>query len=155
MKPLILILSLAVVVPLTLDLLAQGFEVPELTLTEIAAEADAVLDRYERLVRMPTIAPVEVEDIATSLLELEFEFVDLQSRFADRIHGATWLRRGLFMFDGKQFLSADGSAADIQRVVGGDVFGTGNSDSVELVGNGQDGCGHDISGVFGIRRRVG
>ena len=84
---------------MTLDLLAQGFDVPELTLTEIAAEADAVLDRYERLVRMPTVAPIEVEDIATSLLELEFEFVDLQSRFADRIHGATWLRRGLIMFD--------------------------------------------------------
>lgn len=84
---------------MVLDLLAQGFDVPELTLTEIAAEADAVLDRYEQLVMMPTVAPVEVEDIATSLLELEFEFVDLQSRFTDRIHGATWLRRGLIMFD--------------------------------------------------------
>ena len=42
-----------------------------------------MLDRYEQLVMMPTVAPVEVEDIATSLLELEFEFVDLQSRFTE------------------------------------------------------------------------
>lgn len=78
---------------MVLDLLAQGFDVPELSLTEFANQADTLLDRYEDLVQMPTTAPLEIEDTATSLLQLEFEFADLQSRFADSIHGATWLRK--------------------------------------------------------------
>ena len=84
---------------MVVDLLAQGFDVPELSFETIAGHAEELLAKYERLVDTPTEAPVEVVDIATSLLGLQVEFDDLQARLDDRVHGATWLRKGIVMID--------------------------------------------------------
>ncbi len=77
---------------MVVDLAAQGFEVPELSLESIAAEAESLLAEYERMFVTRIEAPVEIEDIATCVLGLDVGFEDLQARFNDRVHGALWLQ---------------------------------------------------------------
>ncbi len=76
-----------------------GFEVPELSPAAIEAAADAVLADYERKLGMPMAAPIEVEDIATVLLELDVDFADLYSRFGDRTHGALWMCKRMILIE--------------------------------------------------------
>jgi hypothetical protein len=78
---------------MVVDWLAQGLEVPPLSPARIAAEADAVLRDYADLVGAETLAPIEVEDIAVSLLKLSVGFDNLQDSFDDRVHGAIWFSR--------------------------------------------------------------
>jgi len=84
---------------MVVDLAAQGFDVPELSLKTIAAEADAVLAEYERLFSTSIEAPIEIEDIATCVLELDVGFEDLQARFDDRVHGALWFESRTIRID--------------------------------------------------------
>ncbi|MFN3189191.1 MAG: ImmA/IrrE family metallo-endopeptidase [Aureliella sp.] len=81
------------------DLEAQGFDVPELSLQSIAAEAEAVLAEYEQMFGSRVEAPVEIEDIATCVLDLDVGFEDLQARFNDRVHGALWLQSRTIRID--------------------------------------------------------
>ncbi|WP_436715522.1 hypothetical protein U8335_24410 [Roseiconus lacunae] len=82
-------------------LLAQGFDVPELSFQTITGHAEDLPAKYERFVNAPTETLVDVVDIATSLLELQVEFDDLQARMDDRVPSATWLRKGIVMITTK------------------------------------------------------
>lgn len=84
---------------MVVDLLAQGIDVPELSPETIAVMASELLADYERMVGANNEAPIEVVDIATSLLGLEFAFADLQTEFEDRIHGVLYTRRRLIHID--------------------------------------------------------
>ena len=55
---------------MVVDLLAQGIEVPPLSSRQIAAEADAVLAEYAKRFGPITKPPIEIEDVATSVLPL-------------------------------------------------------------------------------------
>jgi hypothetical protein len=51
-----------------------------------------LLAEYEQMFGTSVEAPVEIEDIATCILDLDVGFEDLQARFNDRVHGALWLQ---------------------------------------------------------------
>jgi len=75
------------------DWLAQGLEVPPLSSARIAAEADAAFREYADLVGEETLAPIEVEDIAVSLLKLSVGFDNVKDSFDDPVRGAIWFSR--------------------------------------------------------------
>lgn len=75
---------------MVVDLLAQGIEVPEMSRDEIVAAADRVLDDYAAMMQQPVTDPVDVLDIATSLLGLSFGFSDLIRDRGEGLHGALW-----------------------------------------------------------------
>ncbi len=84
---------------MVVDLLAQGIEVPPLSSRQIAAEADAVLAEYAKRFGPITKPPIEIEDVATSVLPLTFGFSDLQSQLGGRVHGAIWFSRQHILID--------------------------------------------------------
>lgn len=78
---------------MVVDLLAQGIDVPPFSSQYIAAEADAVLSEYAKLFGPIEGAPIDVEDIASTVLGLAIGFDDLQNSYEERVHGAIWFSR--------------------------------------------------------------
>lgn len=84
---------------MVVDLWAQGIEVPPLSSCQIAAKADAVLVEFAKRFGRITKPPIEIEDLATTVLPLTFGFSDLQTQLGDRVHGAIWFSRQHILID--------------------------------------------------------
>lgn len=58
-----------------------------------------MLAEYAKRFGPITKPPIEIEDVATSVLPLTFGFSDLQSQLGGRVHGATWFSRQHILID--------------------------------------------------------
>jgi len=83
---------MALSVATALQHVRRDLPVPSLTMGEIAAKADAVLLRYAERFDVAIEAPIEIEDIVGSLMELRIEFERLQEAFGEGVLGALFMR---------------------------------------------------------------
>jgi hypothetical protein len=84
---------------MVVDVWTQEIDVPKLSRAKIVAAADRVLRDYSGMLGERLQAPVDVEDIAASVLNLSWGFSDLRRDYGEGVHGAIWFSRGQIWID--------------------------------------------------------
>jgi hypothetical protein len=79
--------------------LRRDLPVPPLSMKQIATVADAVLQRYEDHFGIAVEAPIEIEDLIGSVLELRIEFERLVDAFGEGVLGGMYMRERKIAID--------------------------------------------------------